>query len=463
MENNDESTLHNSWIQSLFSWILFCFFRFLSFFFQFISIFSRALSHTRLRSQMYTWQKKRSSSTPPSPPSSSSPSSPFAYREERKQRYSRTSRALFLLLLLSLSLLLYFFLFHSSDASEGSSQAPIQVKADVRSREREQDREREERETEQRRRTSAVDAARTHNEWQQNQQADPQSQEEESAANEEEREREANGDQSATSPNGDAAAPPHDALYRIFLQKEKCRGLIENLRSMKQSGTVMEEDNAALRKISELQFELRSLFAMRFRDPNKVLVELVFQFPETAEEREREREEELREQTRKKWRSRLRGDRAAAEELPDMEREEREGRILVELVGSDVSPYTLFYFLELVQFWESAAMRRRAGHVLQALSLSHTHTYTHTFSLTSLTHTRTHAFTRSRTLCCLFLSLSFHPSSSLSLYVCGCVSSYRLSLPCLYLKHHLSSLSILFTLSLRISFSLLLSLCPCVY
>lgn len=99
--------------------------------------------------------------------------------------------------------------------------------------------------------------------------------------------------------------------------------LIEELRTMKRSGTVMEEDETAKAKISELQGKLRQLVPLLY-GPEPYIIEMTLTFPKT---------------------------------MPDYETAGPEGIITFELGPLALVPYSSYYFLEIVKNWKVIVLR----------------------------------------------------------------------------------------------------------
>jgi len=117
-------------------------------------------------------------------------------------------------------------------------------------------------------------------------------------------------------------------------QTKKCDELIENIRSLKYKGVVMEVDEGAKTAINQLQAELRKLFRLQY-GPNtsKFKVEMKLEFPST---------------------------------MPDFAEAGKSGIILIETAPIDLVPYSVYLFLQTIKNFKGGAFHRNAGHVLQA-------------------------------------------------------------------------------------------------
>lgn len=109
--------------------------------------------------------------------------------------------------------------------------------------------------------------------------------------------------------------------------------MLENIRSFKARGIVLEEDENAKQAIASVQQELKQLIQIRY-GPGPYYVEMKLTFPET---------------------------------MPDFTSAGAEGIIIIELAPIDLVPYSVFYFMELVRNWKGGAFHRNAGHVLQSM------------------------------------------------------------------------------------------------
>ena len=100
--------------------------------------------------------------------------------------------------------------------------------------------------------------------------------------------------------------------------QQKCNSMIDELRSMKQHGTVMETDETAKRKIAELQDQLRVLIPLQY-GPEPYHVEMKLVFPQS---------------------------------MPDYATNGADGRIVFELGPLALVPYSTYYFLQIIKNWK---------------------------------------------------------------------------------------------------------------
>ena len=107
---------------------------------------------------------------------------------------------------------------------------------------------------------------------------------------------------------------------------------IDEIRKMKQQGTVMEEDATAKQKIKEMQVTCRQYLKLRYGpEPYYFVIEL--QFPKS---------------------------------MPDYNSEGSFGILPIQLAPIDLVPYSVFYMMDSVDNWQGGSFHRKAGHVLQA-------------------------------------------------------------------------------------------------
>ena len=137
-----------------------------------------------------------------------------------------------------------------------------------------------------------------------------------------------------TSPPTPPPSPVPNKLGDLTRLNDRCIALINDVRSLKQSGAVMEVDTRALAAVQALQGALRQLLTLRFGDNPTILVEMLLKFPES---------------------------------MPDYAEHGAEGRIVIEMAPVALAPYSTYNFLEIVRRFKSGAFHRNAGHVLQAM------------------------------------------------------------------------------------------------
>eukprot|EP01038_Epipyxis_sp_PR26KG_P007744 gene7744-10521_t len=128
---------------------------------------------------------------------------------------------------------------------------------------------------------------------------------------------------------------PYDsyAKRRIAVIAEDVQQKVETVRKLKHSGVVMETDPKAKEAIEALQHVLPSFLLMKYgAEPYRI--EMVIQFPDS-----------------------MKSDTSPIEET-----------ITFNLGPSNLVPYSIYYFLEVVDNWKTGAFHRNAGHVLQALA-----------------------------------------------------------------------------------------------
>ena len=111
-----------------------------------------------------------------------------------------------------------------------------------------------------------------------------------------------------------------------------CNFKINEIRSMKSKGKVIETSSEAKEKISTLQPLLRKYITSKY-GPEPYFVEMTLKFPES---------------------------------MPDAEGSVK--KIYIKLAPIEYVPYCVFYFLRMVEGFRSGAFHRWAGHVLQAMA-----------------------------------------------------------------------------------------------
>ena len=107
--------------------------------------------------------------------------------------------------------------------------------------------------------------------------------------------------------------------------------LIDELRALKEKGTVMESNEVALLKIKQLQDKLRP-YLLNTYGPEPYLVEMKLTFPDSM-----------------------------------LDSGDKFDSIIIELAPTELVPYNVYYFLETINKFKNGAFHRNAGHVLQAL------------------------------------------------------------------------------------------------
>ena len=112
---------------------------------------------------------------------------------------------------------------------------------------------------------------------------------------------------------------------------DEINSLINELRALKEKGTVMETDEVASVKIRQLQDKLRP-YLIETYGPEPYLVEMKLTFPESM-----------------------------------LDSGSKFDTIVVELAPVALVPYNVYYFLETISKFKNGAFHRNAGHVLQAL------------------------------------------------------------------------------------------------
>lgn len=110
--------------------------------------------------------------------------------------------------------------------------------------------------------------------------------------------------------------------------------LLNTIRLQKSHGVVLEEDDGAKALISQVQTYLRKLLKAKYGRAGPFYIEMKLQFPEAME---------------------------------DFSEKGQDGTIIIELAPTDLVPYSVYYFLQIVDSWKGGAFHRAAGHVLQAL------------------------------------------------------------------------------------------------
>eukprot|EP01041_Mallomonas_annulata_P003208 gene3208-6337_t len=114
----------------------------------------------------------------------------------------------------------------------------------------------------------------------------------------------------------------------------KIHDLIAEVRKMKQSGIVMETDEKARSLTSKLQTVLQKFLRLKYGENiNTFKVEMKLQFPSS---------------------------------MPDYDTAGESGVIIIETGPIDLVPYSVFYFLDIVEHFKGGNFHRNAGHVLQA-------------------------------------------------------------------------------------------------
>lgn len=121
------------------------------------------------------------------------------------------------------------------------------------------------------------------------------------------------------------------AAIRADLEKE--------VRAIKATGVIMEEDKKSLEMTAKLQEATRELIALRYGDfgDKHFRVKFDLEFQST---------------------------------IPDFEEKGKDGSLLIELAPISLIPCSVYNFLEIARTWKKGAFHRNAGHVLQAIARS---------------------------------------------------------------------------------------------
>lgn len=126
-----------------------------------------------------------------------------------------------------------------------------------------------------------------------------------------------------------AVSDPKVALADLLKQ---CNDKISEIRTMKSKGVVIETSSEAKGRISLLQPLLRNYITSKYGS-EPYFVEMTLKFPES---------------------------------MPDAEGSVK--KIHIKLAPIRLVPYSVFYFLQMVEGFRSGAFHRWAGHVLQAMA-----------------------------------------------------------------------------------------------
>jgi hypothetical protein len=141
---------------------------------------------------------------------------------------------------------------------------------------------------------------------------------------------------------------PH---YSKEVLAQKYHAIVEQLTTIRRihtAGTVMEEDAQALSMIARAQTMIREYVSMKYGDQEQFYIAMQLAFPKSMIDQAASSEE------------------GAGGDSDGDGKGVANATIIIETAPLSLVPYSVFYFLEIVEHFQRGAFHRSAGHVLQS-------------------------------------------------------------------------------------------------